>query len=122
MTPTQAVLAAEADRYRAMVAGDTDALRSMCDPGLRYVLPSGEILTLDTWIDKISGGALRYDRIEHPVDRVEINGDVAVVSGRAYAYAERDGRVYAMSVRSLSVLLHRDATWQLLVFQATAMS
>ena len=122
MTPTQAVLAAEADRYRAMVEADVDSLRSMCDPALRYVLYTGEVLTLDAWLDNIAAGAFRYHRIEHPVDRVDIKGDVAVVCGRVDAYAERDSQMTSLAIRSLSVLLRHETSWHLLVFQATAMA
>lgn len=122
MTPTQAVLSAEADRYRAMVEGNIDRLRSMCEPALRYVQPSGDLLVLDAWLKKISAGELRYARIEHPVDRVEIHGDVAIVCGRVHAFGERDGQVSDLTLRSLSVLRRHDAGWRLLAFQATSMS
>ena len=119
MTPTQAILSAEADRYRAMVDGDVDALRSMCDPGLRYVMSFGEIETLESWLEKIKDGRYRYDRIEHPVERVEIRGDLAVVSGRMHVFGEAEGALVTLSTLTTAVLTRDASSWRLLIFHAT---
>jgi hypothetical protein len=119
VTPTQAILAAEADRYRAMVDGDVDALRAMCDPALRYILSTGEIDTLESWLAKIADGRYRYDRIEHPVERVDIRGDIAVVSGRMHMYGVVDGALLTASNLTTGILTRDGSTWRLLVFHAT---
>jgi ketosteroid isomerase-like protein len=119
VTPTQAILAAEADRYRAMVEGDVGALRSMCDPALRYVMSSGEIDTLESWLEKISERRYRYDRIEHPVERVDIRGDVAVVSGRMLMSGALDGTLLTASNLTTGILTRDGSSWRLLVFHAT---
>ena len=119
MTPTQAILAAEADRYRAMVDGDVDALRAMCDPALRYILSTGEIDTLESWLAKIADGRYRYDRIEHPVERVDIRGDVAVVSGRMFMSGALDGALLTASNLTTGILTRDGSTWRLLLSHAT---
>jgi hypothetical protein len=119
VTPTQAILAAEADRYRAMVDGDVDALRAMCDPALRYIRSTGEIDTLESWLAKIADGRYRYDRIEHPVERVDIRGDVAVVSGRMFMSGALDGALLTASNLTTGILTRDGSTWRLLVFHAT---
>ena len=119
MTPTQAILAAEADRYRAMVDGDVDALRAMCDPALRYILSTGEIDTLESWLAKIADGRYRYDRIEHPVERVDIRGDIAVVSGRMHMIGSLEGTLLTASNLTTGILTRDVSTWRLLVFHAT---
>jgi hypothetical protein len=119
VTPTQAILAAEADRYRAMVDGDVDALRAMCDPALRYILSTGKIDTLESWLAKIADGRYRYDRIEHPVERVDIRGDVAVVSGRMLMSGALDGALRTASNLTTGILTRDGSTWRLLVFHAT---
>ena len=120
MTPTQAILASEADRYRAMVEGDVEALRSMCDPALRYVMSSGEIDTLESWLTKISDGRYRYDRIEHPVERVDIRGDLAVVCGRVHVSGERDGALTTVENMTTAVLGRDGSSWRLLIFHASS--
>ena len=119
MTPTQAILSAEADRYRAMVDGDVDALRSMCDPALRYVMTTGEVETLESWLEKIKERRYRYDRIEHPVERVEIRSDLAVVSGRMHMSGEADGALVTLSTLTTAVLTRGVSSWRLLFFHAT---
>lgn len=121
MTPTQAVLAAEADRYRAMTAGDLDALRAACDPKLRYVTSFGDVETLDSWLGKIQTEAFQYERIEHPVDAIQIYDDVAIVHGRIYAYGEVQGEHVTISTITISILVcDEDRHWRLRAFQATA--
>ena len=122
MTPTQAVLAAEADRYRAMVEGDVDALRTMCDPALRYVVSSGETESLESWLAKIGDGRFRYERIEHPVDRVDIRGELAVVSGRMHGLGKMDGAMTTIASVTTGVLVRDGAFWRLLIFHATRMA
>lgn len=119
MTVTQNVLVAEADRYRAMVDRDVDALRSMCHPKLRYVHSLGGVDTLDSWLAKISGGEFRYDRIEHPVESVDMRGDMAIVHGRILTYGEVDGRHVTVSGITTSVLVREAEQWLLLSFQST---
>ncbi len=120
MTPTQAVLAAEADRYRAMTAGDVDALRAACDPKLRYVTSLGVVETLDSWLDKIETETFQYERIEHPVDAIQIYEDVAVVHGRMNAYVELHGENLMIANITISILVQdEDQHWRLRVFQAT---
>lgn len=120
MTPTQAILAAEADRYRAMVDGDVDALRSMCDPALRYVMSTGEIDTRESWLAKISAGRYNYHRIEHPVERVDVRGELAVVCGRMYMFGGRDGTLATADNLTTAILGREGSTWRLLIFHACA--
>jgi len=121
VTPTQAILSAEADRYRAMIAGDVEALRAACDPKLRYVSSVGIADTLDSWLAKIETEMFRYERIEHPVDAIQIYDNIAIVHGRMLAYGELRGEQMALSTITVSVLKCDDeGDWRLLAFQATA--
>jgi len=123
VTPTQAILGAEADRYRAMIAGDVDALRSACDPKMRYVSFLGVTETLDSWIAKIEADTFRYDRIEHPVDSIQIYDTVAIVHGRMHAHGDLHGEPISASTITISVLTcDEDGHWRLLAFQATAVA
>jgi len=123
VTPTQAILGAEADRYRAMIAGDVDALRSACDPKMRYVSFLGVTETLDSWLAKIEGDTYRYDRIEHPVDAIQIYDTVAIVHGRMQAHGDLRGEPISASTITISVLTcGEDGYWRLLAFQATTVA
>ena len=123
MTPTQAILAAEADRYRAMTDGDVDAVRASCDPKLHYVSSWGAVDTLDSWLAKIATETVWYERIEHPVDAVQIYDRVAIVNGRAVGHGTISGEPASLSVITLSVLVSDEhGHWRLRAFQATAAS
>ena len=120
MTPTQAILAAEADRYRAMIAGDIEAIRTACDPKLRYVSSLGVVETLESALAKIEAETYRYDRIEHPVDAIQIYDNVAIVHGRMEAHGELRGEHISVSTITISVLrCDDDGHWRLTAFQAT---
>jgi ketosteroid isomerase-like protein len=102
-----------------MVDGDVDALRSMCDPTLRYVLTTGEVENLESWLEKIRERRFRYDRIEHPVERVEIRGDLAVVIGRMHVFGAAEGTMVTLTMLTTSVLTRDGSSWRLLIFHAT---
>src|SRR3712207_8534350 len=81
----QAVLAAEDRRYQAMQDGDLATLDELCAEELSYAHSSGGRDTKREYLDGVGSGHFVYHRVEHPVERVEVYGDTAVVIGRMIA-------------------------------------
>src|SRR5918997_1019592 len=105
---------AEARRYAAMVAADLDALDRLCADELSYAHSSGVRDTKAEYLGKVRSGYYRYHRIDHPVERVEVLGDTAIVVGRMTADLDVDGVPKSIDNLALAVWVRRDAEWRLL--------
>jgi ketosteroid isomerase-like protein len=121
MPPTDEadVLAAEDARYQAMLDADLGALDRLCADELSYAHSSGVRDTKGEYFGKVRSGYYRYRRIEHPVERVEVVGDTAIVVGRMTADLDVDGAPKTIDNLALAVWVRRDGGWQLLCYAPT---
>ncbi len=121
MPPTDEadVLAAEDARYRAMLDADVEALGALCADELSYAHSSGIRDTKQEYLDKVRSGYYRYRRIDHPVERVTVVGDTALVAGRMTADLDVDGAPKTIDNLALAVWVRRDEGWRLLGYAPT---
>jgi hypothetical protein len=118
-TEADAVLAAEDARYRAMQEADLAALDALCADELSYAHSSGVRDTKAEYLGKVASGYYRYHRIDHPVERVEVTGDAAVVVGRMTADLDVDGVGKTIDNLALAVWTRASGTWRLLAYAPT---
>ena len=118
-TDADAVLAAEDARYRAMQDADLAALDALCADELSYAHSSGVRDTKAEYLGKVASGYYRYHRIDHPVERVEVAGDAAVVVGRMTADLDVDGVGTTIDNLALAVWTRASGTWRLLAYAPT---
>jgi Domain of unknown function (DUF4440) len=64
----------------------------------------------------VRSGYYDYHRIDHPVERVEVVGDTAVVIGRMTADLHVDGTRKTIDNLSLSVWTRSAVGWRLLAY------
>jgi hypothetical protein len=114
-----AVLVAEDARYAAMIAADLEALDALLAPGLSYGHSSGVRDTKEEYLAKLRSGYYVYRRVDHPVDRVEVAGDCALVVGRMTADLEVDGVPKTVDNLALAVWTRAGGTWRLLAYAPT---
>ncbi len=121
MPPTDeaAVLAAEDARYRAMQDADLDALDRLCADELSYAHSSGVRDTKDEYLGKVRSGYYQYLSVEHPVERVEVVGDTAIVVGRMTSDLVVGGTPKTIHNLALAVWVRREGDWQLLAYAPT---
>ncbi len=121
MPPTDeaAVLAAEDARYRAMQDADLDALDRLCADELSYAHSSGVRDTKDEYLGKVRSGYYQYLSVEHPVERVEVVGDTAIVVGRMTSDLVVGGTPKTIDNLALAVWVRREGDWQLLAYAPT---
>ena len=123
MTPRGAtedeVLAAEELRYRAMVDGDLATLDALCADELSYAHSSGARDTKAEYFAKLRAGFYVYHRIDHPVERVTVTGDTAIVVGRMTADLDVDGVGKTIDSLALAVWTRASGSWQLLAYAPT---
>jgi Domain of unknown function (DUF4440) len=117
----KAVLAAEDRRYRAMQDGDLATLEQMCADELSYAHSSGARDTKDEYLAKVRSGYYVYQRIDHPVERVEVVGDAAIVVGRMTADLLVDGIPKTIDNLALAVWTRASGDWRLLAYAPTSL-
>ena len=114
-----AVLAAEQRRYRAMQDADLATLDEVCADELSYAHSSGVRDTKSEYLGKVRSGYYVYRRIDHPVERVAVVGDTAVVVGRMTADLDVDGVPKTIDNLALAVWTRASGQWQLLAYAPT---
>jgi len=116
-----AVLAAEDRRYRAMVETDLVALDQLLDDRLSYAHSSGARDTKDEYLAKVRSGYYDYLRIDHPVERVEVIGDTAMVVGRMTCDLTVQGTPKTIDNLALAVWVRTAGEWRLLAYAPTTL-
>ena len=116
-----AVLAAEDRRYQAMQDADLTTLDVLCADELSYAHSSGARDTKDEYLAKVRTGYYVYRRIDHPVERVAVLGDTAVVVGRMTADLDVDGAPKTIDNLALAVWTRASGEWQLLAYAPTSL-
>jgi hypothetical protein len=121
MTDVDAVLELEDRRYQAMLDADLAVLDEVCAPALSYAHSSGARDTKDQYLAKVRSGYYVYRRIDHPVERVAVVGDTAIVVGRMTADLDVDGVPKTIDNLALAVWARAAGAWQLLAYAPTSL-
>jgi hypothetical protein len=111
--------AAEEARRRAMLSADTRALAAMCAEALVYVHSSGVIDSLESYLQKLDGGALRYETLKFVAPRVRLIGTTGLVHAGMRATVLRGGGRHAVASSTLAVWTFGDGGWTLQAVQAS---
>jgi len=114
-----AVLAAEERRYRAMVDADLATLDELCADELSYAHSSGARDTKGEYLGKVRSGYYVYAHVDHPVERVEVLGDTAIVVGRMTADLTVQGTPKTIDNLALAVWARAGGSWRLLAYAPT---
>src|SRR5918911_5109434 len=112
----RAVRGGEDRRYRAMQDADLATLEELCADELSYAHSSGVRDTKDEYLGKVRSGYYVYRRIDHPVERVAVVGDTAVVVGRMTADLDVDGVPKTIDNLALAVWSGASGSWRLLAY------
>jgi hypothetical protein len=113
------VLAAEDRRYEALLGPDLPTLERLFHDRLSYAHSSGVRDTKDQYLEKIRNGYYDYARIDHPVERVDVLGNTAVVIGRMTADLTVQGTQKTIDNLSLAVWTKDSEEWQLVAYAST---
>jgi ketosteroid isomerase-like protein len=120
----RAVARLDSLRLSALLEGDTTVVRRIYADDFRSILPSGRLRTKPEFLRDLAAGQQRYDTVYHAGQRIEVVGEVAIITGRS-TQRGREARTSAPLVaetRYVRVYAHRGGRWQLLYTQLTAIS
>jgi ketosteroid isomerase-like protein len=117
----RSVLAAEDRRYQAMQDADLTTLDELFADELSYAHSSGARDTKSQYVEKVRSGYYVYRRIDHPVERVEVVGDTAIVVGRMTADLEVQGTPKTIDNLALAVWTRASGNWRLLAYAPTSL-
>ena len=109
----------ERRRFAAMVAGDFDDFAALCHPDLIYTHSTAVTDTLDSYLAKCRDGFFDYHRIDHPITKVVVAGDVGLVLGEMNADLTIGGTRKQLRNSSLAVWVRDGESWKLIGYQPT---
>jgi len=119
-TPSEAaVLNADNDRFAAMQKADVAALERLLGAELRYTHTSAVVQSKDEFIADIRTGTLKYLSIEPKDQKVQVYGNVAVVTGGAAVHIILRGNDQSFQIRYTNVHVNRNGKWQMVAWEAT---
>ena len=119
---TEATIRALEDaRYDAVVRGDIGVFAELSHPELTYTHSTGSVDTLGSYREKLESGYYVYHRIDHPIDRIVVEGDTALVIGEMHADITAGGTRKTLANRALAVWVRVDGAWRLLAYQPTVL-
>ena len=119
MSAEDEVRTAEDRRYEALLGPDLPTLDRLFDDRLSYAHSSGVRDTKAEYLEKIRSGYYDYARIDHPVERVDVLGDTAVVAGRMTADLAVQGTPKTIDNLALAVWTKADGGWRLIAYAST---
>jgi ketosteroid isomerase-like protein len=117
----RSVLAAEDRRYQAMQDADLTTLDELFTDELSYAHSSGARDTKSQYVEKVRSGYYVYRRIDHPVERVAVVGDTAIVVGRMTADLEVQGTPKTIDNLALAVWTRASGDWRLLAYAPSSL-
>ncbi len=109
----------ESQRYRAVLAGDVDAFEELSHPQLVYTHSGGNRDSLKEYADKLRTGAVRYQRIDHRIEKVTIIGGTALVNIQVDADVTVNGSPMMLKNSALAVWVNDGVSWKFAAYQAT---
>ena len=113
----------EQDFFMALVRADVETLRRvLADDFVLIDVMTGSEVPRSALLDVVSGGQLRFDRIERVEVRVRVYGTAAVVTGRTEMVGAYGGQSFGASSRYTHVFIDDGAVWRMVAAQGTQIS
>jgi ketosteroid isomerase-like protein len=109
----------EESRYAALIGGDWQALDALLSDQFFYNTAMGASLTKAAFIEYMQSGAAVVKKGVREESRVQVYGDVALVTGIAHVDVTVKGEDKVLHSRYLHVWTRQNQTWKLVARQAT---
>jgi ketosteroid isomerase-like protein len=116
------IRAAEKAWAGAVMARDLAALDRIFGNDLIYAHSTGVIETKAQYIDRLRGGAQRYDKVEHENIRVVPYGDAAVSHSTVRMMGTSNGKPFNDHVMMMHLWVRQGGAWKLVAHQTTRLA
>jgi ketosteroid isomerase-like protein len=114
----RALLAADATRTAAMLAGDTAALERLLADDLSYGHSSGQVQGKKDFIEDLRSGARKYRALAVQDSAARVYGCAGVVTAKAAIEVESEGRPFSFAMRYTATYAHQYGRWLLVAYQS----
>lgn len=118
----EVILELERRRFDAVTAGDFDTFAAVAHPELIYTHSNGGTDTLESYLAKCRDGFYVYHRIDHPVTKVVVVGDLGLVLGEMNADLTAGGTRKQVRNSSLAVWSRDGEVWKLIAYRPTPLA
>jgi dTDP-4-dehydrorhamnose 3,5-epimerase len=111
--------ALEAERCRALLARDMEALQRLCSDRLVYTHTSTRRDTKESFLRRVETGYYEYLEFTRGVPKVTVLGSTAFVNGQLDSRVIVEGTAKMLHNAILTVWVHEQGRWQFAAYQAT---
>jgi uncharacterized protein (TIGR02246 family) len=116
----QAVLAAQDQRIRLLIAGDLAKLGAAMTEDLTWTHSNAVVETKAEFLDAIKTGKYKYKAMSFDERRVRLHGDAtAIVSGTTRVQVETGGRDIEVKLRFTELYVKAKDAWKMALWQST---
>lgn len=114
-----AVFSAEAQRFKAQVEQNTDALQLLLHDDLYYLHSNGLVETKADFITSVQSGKITYQEMYPVESRLRRFGKTAIITGLVKVRGLYKGQSFDIGLYYTSVYRKERGRWQLLNWQST---
>jgi len=115
---TAAVVNALDKLEKALVAKDTNTVKSLLTEEVAYGHSNGWVQDKAEVVRDMASGYLAYLRIDRNSVSVDLHGDRAIVKERASVAGRRDGKDFAMEIFVLQLWSREKGGWRMMMRQS----
>ena len=102
-----------------MIDSDFDTLDELLGDDLTYTHTSGQADTRAEYIALCKRGVFKYQKIERPIEDIQVYGETVVVTGHVKMGVLIDGNSKLLNSRYTNVWIKGAKGWQMVAWQST---
>lgn len=119
MSPDDELLSAFHGFRDALMANDIERLDALLAQDYRGYNLRGGLEGRELILQVYSPGVVTMDRFETDDLRIEVHGDIGIITGKGYVAGSAGGERWEHELRFCDVYRHGDTGWQLYLSHAT---
>jgi ketosteroid isomerase-like protein len=113
------IIALDAARHQAMIAGDVTALTRLLSDRLTYTHSTGLMESRGEYLASVAKGVFRYRDIKVTEREIREAAGAVLVTGRITIDVLIDGKAKLLQSRFLNVWVQEGGDWRMIAWQST---